>query len=399
MPAAHEFSASQSDESLVGRATDLVPLIREHAQQGTEDRRVTPEVIQALQEAGFFRMLVPRRYGGLETNMRTLMEVVAEVARGDGSTGWALALLAIDTWFAALYPEQAQDEVFGANPEAKLCGCFSAPTRSDRVEGGYIVSGRWPYASGSFAADWAILGMGMAVPEGGDPRALALIPATDWTIEPSWFVAGMQGTGSDTIVVKDQFVPEHRVQGFADLVEGRYATPHRGKEAISSMAFIPVAALELVAPQLGLGRHAMELTLERLPRKNVAYTIYTEARNSPAHQIQVAEAATKLDLAELLMQRAAYDIDTAAARGDVLDVRLRARVRNDTGAIAELVKEGLDLLMSVNGASSFADANLLSRIWRDAEIAGRHSHVLSGIGKEVYGRLLLGTEGAIPHEV
>jgi alkylation response protein AidB-like acyl-CoA dehydrogenase len=232
-----------------------------------------------------------------------------------------------------------------------------------------------------------------------DPRGLALIPRTDWTIEPTWFVAGMKGSGSDTIVVNDVFVPEHRVQRFADMVEGRFRTSHKPDEQNANMPFIPVAAIVLVAAQLGLGRHAMEHTLATLPARNVAYTCYRNARNSPTHQVGVAEASTRFDQAELLMQRAAADVDGAAAAGVQLAKPLRARVRMDTGIIAELVKDGMDKLMTANGASSFADANILSRIWRDAEIAGRHALVMPEVGKEAYGRMLLGADEPLTIDV
>jgi alkylation response protein AidB-like acyl-CoA dehydrogenase len=259
------------------------------------------------------------------------------------------------------------------------------------VDGGYLISGRWPYSSGSFAADWATLGIALDVPEGEDPRALALVPAEAWTIDPTWFVAGMKGSGSDTIVVEDHFVPDHRIQRFVDMREARYLTPHLNEQN-SHMAFIPVAALILVAPQLGLARHAMEQTRSSLPRKPVAYTVYRAAGKSPVHQIGVATAATKFHQAELLMQQACRDIDASAAARQLPVMEVRGRIRNDTGVIAELVKDGIDILMTANGAGSFADANVLSRIWQDAGIAGRHAYVSPEVGKEVYGKLLLGDE-------
>jgi alkylation response protein AidB-like acyl-CoA dehydrogenase len=388
-------AGTELDREVVARVTALVPLIREHAEKSSEERRVVPEVVEALEEAGLFKLLVPRRLGGLETNLRTTMECVAEVGRGDGSTAWAVALLNVCTWFSTTFSDEAQQEMF-STPEAKACGIFSPPLKSEKVDGGYLVSGRWAYSSGSFAATWATLGIGV---EGDDPRALALIPSSAWKIEPTWFVAGMKGSGSDTIVVEDHFVPEHRIQRFIDMVEGDFRTSHKGDEQNANMAFIPVAALILVGAQIGLARHALERTLANLPKKNVAYTCYTNARNSPTHQLGVAEAATRFDQAEMLMQRACADVDEAAARGVQLNKLTRARVRMDTGIIGELVKEGIDKLMTANGASSFADRNVLSMIWRDSEIAGRHALVMPELGKEAYGRMLLGADEPLTIDV
>ena len=237
------------------------------------------------------------------------------------------------------------------------------------------------------------------MPEGEDPRALALIPKEAWTIKPTWFVAGMKGSGSDTIVVENHFVPDHRIQPFVAMREADFATPFKDSERNSNMAFIPVAALVLVGAQLGLARHALEITLEKLPNKSVAYTRYTAARNSPTHQLGVSAAATKFNMAELLMQQATADIDHSAARGELPDLLTRGRIRNNTGMIAELVKDGIDILMTTNGAGSFADANILNQIWRDAEIAGRHAYVTPEVGKEVYGRLLIGADDALTMDV
>jgi alkylation response protein AidB-like acyl-CoA dehydrogenase len=388
-------AGTEPDRDVIARATALVPLIREHAEKSSQERRVVPEVVDALEEAGLFKLLVPRRLGGLETNLRTMMECVAEVGRGDGSTAWTVALLNVCTWFSTTFSDEAQQEMY-ATPDAKACGIFSPPLKSERVEGGYLVSGRWAYSSGSFAATWATLGIGV---EGDDPRALALIPSSAWKIEPTWFVAGMKGSGSDTIVVEDHFVPDHRIQRFADMVEGHFSTSHKADEQNANMAFMPVAAIILVGPQIGLARHAMERTLAGLPKKNVAYTCYTNARNSPTHQVGVAEAATRFDQAEMLMQRACADIDDAAARGVQLDRLTRARVRMDSGMIGELVKDGVDRLMTANGASSFSDANVLSMIWRDSEIAGRHALMMPELGKEAYGRLLLGADEPLSIDV
>lgn len=390
-----DFIEPHFDTELVARATALVPLIREHAAEGAENRRVSPVVMDALQEAGLMNLFVPERFGGHGATMRTAMEVLGEISRGDGGTGWAASLLNVCTWFATTFTAEAQEEVFGNNPNAKVCGIFTPPSKMERVDGGYIVSGRWPYASGSFAADWATLGIGLDVPEGEDPRALALFSKDQWRIESTWFVTGMKGSGSDTIVIEDQFVPDYRVQSFKKMCEAEYTTPFKGEERNPNMAFIPVAALVLVSPHIGLARHALEIVREKLPNKPVAYTSYTAARNSPTHKLGVAKAATSFHLAELLANHAADLIDHYAFLGRLPDLETRAQIRNDTGVVHELVNEGINTLLTANGAGSFAEANVLSRIWRDTEIAGRHSLVSTELGREVYGQVLLGSDDAL----
>src|ERR1700752_1309081 len=113
---------SRVNHEVVAKASALVPFIRQQAEQSSAERRVVPEVMDALEAQGLFKLFVPRRYGGSEENMRTVMETLAEVARGDGSTAWAVALLNVCTWFATTFSQQGQDDVFGANPDAKCCG-------------------------------------------------------------------------------------------------------------------------------------------------------------------------------------------------------------------------------------------------------------------------------------
>ncbi|XVQ06443.1 acyl-CoA dehydrogenase family protein [Spirillospora sp. CA-255316] len=376
------------EADLVARATELVPLIREHAAQGSDARQVTPEVVKALEEAGLFRLLVPKRYGGHEASIRTVMDVTAEVARGDGSTGWIVGLVNLATGFTSTFSEQAQEEVFGSNPSPKVCGTFTPGSKSERVDGGYLISGRWPYSSGSFLADWATLGI---LIEGDDPLAFALVPAEAWTIEPTWYVAGMKGTGSDTIVLEDHFVPAHRVQRINDMAEGRYLTPFKD-EPMASMPFYTVGAAILVAPQIGLGRHALERTRAKLPDKAVAYTAYQKAKYSPAHQFGVAKAATNLHMAQLLLNQISLDIDRATFERKMPDTETRGRIRNDSGVIAELVNDAIDKLLTANGAGSFAEVNVLNQIWRDSETAARHAIVAPEMAREAYGRLLLGND-------
>ncbi|MCX5326893.1 oxidoreductase [Streptomyces sp. NBC_00120] len=384
------FLAVEPNPEIVSRATALVPMIREYANQGAEGRRVAPEVIKELDRADLFRLFLPARLGGLEASAATIFETLAEVSRGDGSTGWVTTLLSSAAGYVSTFPDQAQHDIFGANPRARVSGTFAPTTQVERVEGGYLVSGRWPYSSGSFAADW--LTLGLLIPRENpdeNPVSMALFPRDACRIEPSWFVTGLTGTGSDTVVVDNQFVPDHRIQPMHNMLDGEWLTSHK-EDRVAGWPFSSLVSVILAAPQLGLARHALEITRAKLGDKRVTNTAYRQARLSPTHQLNVADAATKLHLAELAMRRVAHDIDTASAERRRPDVETRARIRNDTGVIADLCKESIGLLLTANGSGSFAESNVLSRIWRDSEIANRHAHVTSGIGREAYGRILLG---------
>ena len=398
-PLSSFFEADGPDVEIVDRARRLHPLIREYARASEDARRVAEPVVQALQEAGLFHISIPKRLGGQGANFQTFIHTVAEIARGDGGTGWAAALLNVCTWFATLFSERAQQEVFGSNPGARVCGIFTPPQINERVfegvEGGVRVTGEWAYASGSAHADWAVLGVKLGDnPDGSPIMGLGLIPMSELTIKDTWYVAGMRASGSNTLVADNVFVPKHRIQAFMDMANEDYLRAP-SQEGSDYASFIPVAELILVGAQLGLARAAIDLTIGKGGKKAVAYTVFTEARQSAAHQIALAEAVSEADQAWLLLARAAADVDAAAARHQKLDVLTRARIRMDTGAAARLCREAINRLLSVNGAASFADVNPLQRIWRDSEIASRHAFVMPEVASLIYGRVLFGIEEPI----
>jgi 3-hydroxy-9,10-secoandrosta-1,3,5(10)-triene-9,17-dione monooxygenase len=209
------------------------------------------------------------------------------------------------------------------------------------------------------------------------------------TIEDTWFTVGMRASGSNCVVAKDVFVPDHRLMSIIAAIGGTYPT-ERTEEAAYRAAFVPVAALILVGPQLGLGRAALKYVIEKAPQRAIAYTSYEKQSESVGFQMQIAEAAMKIDTAHLHAFRAAADIDNAAIKGEYLAPILRARVRADTGYAAKQITDALNILMTAHGAGSFAESSPLQRFWRDSNTAARHAVVLQPIGDEIYGKALLG---------
>lgn len=397
----HEQAAQQTEAEaamrsiLVARAKGLNAVLTKNAAQTEKDRRVVEENIAAMAEAGLFRTMVPKRYDGFQGSIRTHLEVTAAVAEACGSSAWVLALTNVCAWFTGLFDERAQNDVFGANPNARVAGVFSPSTQVQRVEGGLKASGKWFWSSGCLHADWAMLGVLEQDKNGATVNQyLALMPMSELSIEDTWFTAGMKGTGSNCVVAKDVFVPDHRLLPLMKAVEGDYPTPFTD-EATYQAAFIPVAALVLVGAQLGMSRAALSHVIEKAPQRAIAYTSFKKQTDSTAFQIQVAKAALKVDTAHLHAFRAADDIDAAALRGEYLDYKTRARVRADTGYVAQYASDAINMLMTAHGAGSFADASPMQRIWRDSNTAARHAIVLQPVGEEIYGKALLGAENTV----
>lgn len=384
-----------SAEELVARVRQLQPLIAENSAQGEVDRRVVQESIDALTEAGIFKTSVPKRYGGYETSMRTMLDVSAAVGEADGGTAWVVTLCNGCAWLAALFPERAQDDVWGTDPDAKVSGVLSPTAEVVKVDGGFRVTGKWFYNSGSWHATWAVLGIPITNDDGEViDQGLALIPRSDLDLEETWFVAGMKSSGSNCLIAEDVFVPDYRIMSVPPAIEGTYAT-ERKEEDYYRTAFVPLLALILAGPQLGLGRKALQLVIEKAAKKPISYTFYTAQADSVAFQMQIAEAATLIDTAILHAYRGADDIDEAARNGTYPDVLTRARVRADVARVLECITKAIDILLFAHGAGSFAEVNPLQRIWRDSATAARHAVTLPSVSYEVYGKALLGRDDQI----
>jgi 3-hydroxy-9,10-secoandrosta-1,3,5(10)-triene-9,17-dione monooxygenase len=311
---------------LVKRARALQPLLRKNAAQTEKDRRAAEENILAITEAGLFRIMLPKRYGGYQASVRTHVEVSAALAEACPSTAWVQNLIGICGWFGSLLPGKTQDEIFGANPNARLAGVFtpSSQTHRKQVEGGLIVSGKWYYASGCLHADWGVVGLTEHDAQGNlIDQYLAFIPMKDLTIEDTWHTVGMRGSGSNCLVATDVFVPQHRMYSMPRVLAHDYPTEFKD-EALYRAAFVPMAALILAGPQLGMARAALEYVIATAPKRAVAYTVYAKQTESTGFQIQIAEAAMKIDTAHLHAYRAAEEIDAFAARGEFPDYKTRA---------------------------------------------------------------------------
>ena len=384
-------------EALVERARALIPILERNAAATEAGRRVVEENIEAIRAAGLFKIAVPRRFGGLETDTRTFLDVSRELAKGCGSTAWVTTLLNVCSWFVGLGGAEMQEDIWGGDHEARIAGVFAPSATSQAVEGGFRVTGKWPWASGCLHADWALVGIPIVDADGAQiGQGFATIPMSEVAIEDSWYVAGMKGTGSNTMIAEDAFIPHHRIVSVPDLIEGHSPTPYKD-EALYRSPLVPVAALVLVGPQLGLCSRALQFVLEKAPKRGISYSFYDRQIDSPSFQLAMAEAAETVDTAHLFGYRAAEVIDRAALEGRQLSYLERARLRMDVGKAVRSARDAIDTLISAHGAGSFAEVSPLQRIWRDSETASRHAVISPSISAEVYGRALLGiNEGVTP---
>lgn len=204
------------------RIRDVLPALAERIGSGEERRRLPRATVDDLVPTGVFRMLQPRRYGGLEDDPTHFYEVVREVSKVCGSTGWVLSVLGVHPWHVSLFPQAAQEEVWSSGPDTLICSSYAPVGRLTAVEGGYLLSGRWSFSSGCDHTSWALLG-GLVVGDEGRPVDFlsVLVPQPDYRVLDVWDSMGLRGTGSNDIVVDEAFVPAHRVVRHYDVAQLR----------------------------------------------------------------------------------------------------------------------------------------------------------------------------------
>ncbi|AXB44761.1 acyl-CoA dehydrogenase family protein [Amycolatopsis albispora] len=375
-------------QDLMAAIDGLAPQLTEAAGEADAERRLADKTVAAMQEAGLFRAAVPKRYGGGEASLRTHIDVAAAVAAIDGSAGWLTGLWNGNNWCVALFPEQAQDDVWGGNPDALVSGALkpSGPVR--KVPGGYRLSGAWSYASGIWHAEWTIAAAVL-----DDGPAAFLVPREDFEVVDEWYMAGMRSTGSNRFVVDDAFVPDHRVLPLGPVVGGANVTPEVAPAYRTAM--VPTLVLMVAAPQLGLGRAALSHVVEAAAHKGIAFTSFARQAESVGFQLQVAEAAAAMDTAELHLYRAAGALEQHAADAVYPGELLRARYRSDAAVASRSINRALETLMTAHGSSGFADASPVQRIWRDASVAARHGMLVPQVNLEIYGAALLGVPNTV----
>jgi 3-hydroxy-9,10-secoandrosta-1,3,5(10)-triene-9,17-dione monooxygenase len=389
---APEHPGASLRQALVAGARELQPLLERNASRTEADRRVAEENLTAIRSADLLKIAVPRRFGGLETDIHTMLEVSRELGRGCGSTAWVTTLSNSASRLLGAGPLEAQRDVWGHGPDAFLCGSvFGVPTVK-QVSDGLVVSGKWTYVSGSLHADWALLGVPLCNEMGEKTgQALGLCRASELVIEDTWHAAGMKGSGSHTIVAQEVFIPDHRLLSMAAIAGPDRPTPYK-EEVLYRSSLFPSIAIPLLGPQLGMAARALEYVIESAPQKGIAQTTYQPQTTSIGFQASLGNASVLIETAHLQAYSAADIIDEAARDGRALSDVERAKVRMYAAQAAESLVKSVDLLMYAHGSSSFMEQSPLQRIWRDIGIAARHASLLPAIGAEVYGRALLGIE-------
>jgi len=384
-------AAAPHFDELLARAEALIPVLRERADRAEELRRLPDETIADLHASGLFRVLQPKRVGGSELPFRHLVELVAVIARGCGSTAWVLANLAAHHWLFGMWPKEAQDEVWGQSPDNLIGSALIFPRgRAKKVDGGYRLTGRWPFSSGVDAAAWNLVGAIAQDEESGaaEPR-IFLLSAKNYTVIDTWQVIGLAGTGSKDVAVDDVYVPEHRTLAVDQISGGPNPGSAVNPSVLYQLPAISLFAFCIAGVSLGLAQSAIEYFTNSTRTRLSSYTGRNVADFNTV-QVHVAEAAALADAARAIMLGDCDEATRSVGEGRVPSLDQRARYRRDGAFAAMLCTKAVDLLFTATGGGAIYARNPLQRVFRDVHAANAHYVLNWDINGATYGRVALG---------
>lgn len=365
-------------DDVLDRVRALVPDIRAEARRTEEAGRVSAEAMARLRETGALVLTKPGRFGGMELGPQALIRLGHELGRACGSTAWCASLANCNAWFGAFWPIEAQQDIWGGDIDALVAGVAVPTGRVERVEGGYRVSGKFPFASNCDNAQWIFLSGSMpAVGDGTAVTTWLMVPRDELEIDHmSWRVSGLQGTGSKTVSRETPlFVPEHRALSYEDVAANR--TPG-GKDPANRMArfgYSTFGAAALVGPMLGMAQGALDWFVEAMAAKArimLRSGASLSAALSPFVQARIGAASAGLEAAMALLLRDLTAAEAAIDAGRQLDVEQRVGIRRALGFAARQAVLTTNLLAEAAGASAAGLDTPIQRLWRDVNAAGRH---------------------------
>src|SRR5215467_12056 len=285
-------------EEYLNRARALIPAIRERAPYMEQLRRLPDETFKEFQEAGLFRALQPRHYGGYELEPGVFFQAGVEIGTVCGSSAWCLTVVGVHNWQLGLFPLQAQEDVWHEDSSLQISSSLAPTGTGERVDGGFLLHGRWSFSSGCDFCQWAVLGGTVPPTQEDEPPDVRsfLVPRSDYVIDDNWHVMGLCGTGSKDIVVENAFVPEYRTHSYLDAFNLNHPGTAVNDAPLYRLPFGVVFANGITAPAIGAAQGALDAFREQsLKRINVRDQ--SRVTEDPFMQFRLAEAAAAIGAA------------------------------------------------------------------------------------------------------
>jgi 3-hydroxy-9,10-secoandrosta-1,3,5(10)-triene-9,17-dione monooxygenase len=393
MPAVATVAAPAipSEADLLARARQLTPVLRERAQRTEESRSLLPETLQDFIDLGIYRALQPAKYGGYEMSPLSVFKVAMELAKGCPSSAWCASLITIHNWEIALLDPRAADDLWAGDPDARASSSYAPFGKVTRVEGGYRISGRWSWSSGSDHCSWVILGgvVPRETPDGPPDVRAFIIPRSDYKVVDVWHVLGLKGTGSNDIVVEDAFVPEHRTHQFFHS----FMMADPGRAVFTSRnykyPFGVIFAYSLSVITIGIADGALEAFREDMKVRLGAYD-GAKAMEEPFVRHRLAEAEAIIRGLHQRLEANFAEMDALIDAGEPIPLDVRVRNKWDAQWIAKEAMKAVELLFKASGARGIKLESPMQRYFRDIHAISNHAFLNADKGSLNAGLVGLG---------
>jgi 3-hydroxy-9,10-secoandrosta-1,3,5(10)-triene-9,17-dione monooxygenase len=382
-----------TEEELYERARAMVPRLLSRWNEADEGSKVPSQTVAEMQEAGFFRVLQPKRYGGYEMNPRVFYNVQMILAEGCMSTAWIYGVLGVHPWQLALFDASVQDEVWGEDTSSLIASTYMPVAKVERVERGFRISGRWSFSSGCEHCEWIFLG-GMVPPAEGETEPhyrTFLVPKRDYEIVRNWDTIGLRATGSHDIVVNGMFVPEARTHRTRD--DSRAARPGLAvnKSPLYTLPFAQVFVRAVSSSCVGGLQGAIKLFRETAA-KQVSRNFLGATAKDPTAQMVVSEAASAVDMMKLAINRNFDDMMAHAQEGGAAELEDRLLYRFQSAQVADTCALHVSRLLKSCGGSGIYRSHPLTRFFLDIHAGRAHvANFADPVGRN-FGGVLCGLD-------
>jgi 3-hydroxy-9,10-secoandrosta-1,3,5(10)-triene-9,17-dione monooxygenase len=389
-------SATDADSgayaAMIAKAKALVPHLRDRASKTEDLRRLPTETERDLHEAGLFRILQPKRVGGSEFDYVALVDCADAIGQADASAAWNFANLSSHHWMLAMFDKRAQDLVWNKDVNALIASSFIFPAgRARKIDGGYVLSGSWPFSSGVDSSEWNMLASVVSSDDEADgiEYRVFLLNKSDYTIKDTWNATGLRGTGSNDVEVNDAFVAEPMTIGVHELAGGPTLGSAVNPNPLYALPVFSLFPYVLSGVALGNAQACLDDYVELASHRASTYN-RAKLGDLQSTQIKIAEASAKIDAARLIMRSTCINAMADARRGHVPDTAAKTRMRRDGAFSVNLCTEAVSLLFAASGARGLATSGALQRQFRDAHAINSHIAFNFDAAGTNYGRVALG---------
>jgi alkylation response protein AidB-like acyl-CoA dehydrogenase len=367
----------QRANPLLTRLQTVLPKIAENAPLAEELRQAPQESIDLLKQVGLHKAFLPKAYGGYEISLPEFGDCIVALAGACASTAWAFSLLCTHNHQIGLFPKQAQDDMWKDDPDALASSSIAPFGKYLEADGGVMFTGDMRWSSGCDHAQWALC---------------ALIPATDYTIDDDWQAAAMKGSGTKTLVIRDKFVPEHRIQKAKDMMEGK--SGGFGLYPYSKIFYAPYRpyfASGFSAISLGIAERMLAVFKEATQGRIRAYTGAKVGTATPA-LLRIAESSHQVMAARAFLEKTWEDHAEYAEAHRYPDQAKLAEWRTNQAYVVKMCIEAVDRLFSSMGASHWYLDKEAQRLFRDSHVTGAHAYTDYDVCAQIFGREVMGLE-------